>query len=174
MIGGLNIVGTIAKQILGGTPIGALVKKHGTKLVNEAKKHAKDLTTKRTAGEKQIRKATQGQRATREKRRQGQLEGVVVTSGIGTPSFDSSRKPSGKKKFLDRVVKKTERKPKKANAKLGKPSDIAKRLPTSHTVKKGDTFTSIAREKGTTVSKLKELNSVDPKKLQIGSKVKLR
>ena len=40
--------------------------------------------------------------------------------------------------------------------------------------KKGDTFTSIAREKGSTVAKLKELNKVDPKKLQIGSKVKLR
>jgi len=170
----IKIVGDIAKQILGGTAIGALVKKHGTRLVNEAKKHAKDLTTKRTPGQTKVRKATQGQRATREKRRQGQLEGAVVTSGIGTPSFSSGKPSSKKDKFLDRVVKKTERKPRKTNAKLGKPSDIAKRLPTSHTIKRGDTLTSIAREKGTTVAKLKELNKVDPKKLRIGSKVKLR
>ena len=71
-------------------------------------------------------------------------------------------------------VRKESREPKATGSRLGKTSDIAKRLPTTHTVKKGDTFTSIAREKGTTVAKLKELNKVDPKKLQIGSKVKLR
>ena len=63
---------------------------------------------------------------------------------------------------------------KKKGSTLSKSSDISKRIPTTYTVKKGDTFTSIAREKGTTVAKLKELNKVDPKKLQIGSKVKLR
>jgi|TARA_R100001460_G_scaffold103532_1_gene148766 LysM repeat protein len=164
----------VISLIQGGAAIAPLVKKYGASVVKEARKHIKDLTTKRTSGQKQIRKATQGQRATREKRRQGQLEGAVVTSGIGTPSFSSGKPSSKKDKFLDRVVKKTERKPRKTNAKLGKPSDIAKRLPTSHTIKKGDTLTSIAREKGTTVAKLKELNKVDPKKLRIGSKVKLR
>jgi LysM repeat protein len=63
---------------------------------------------------------------------------------------------------------------KKKGSTLSKSSDISKRIPTTYTVKKGDTFTSIAREKGTTVAKLKELNKVDPKKLQIGSRVKLR
>jgi len=173
MVGVLNIVGTIAKQILGGTPIGALVKKHGTKLVNEAKKHAKDLTTSRTGGQKQTAAAIKGTRTGRFLDRKGIAKGFAAGEVLRQAS--KTGKPSSKKdKFLDRVVKKTERKPKKTNAKLGKPSDIAKRLPTSHTIKRGDTFTSIAREKGTTVAKLKELNKVDPKKLQVGAKVKLR
>jgi len=161
----------VVRLLKEGKSVASLVKKYGKKAVDEAKKHIKDLTTKRTAGQTQIRKATQGQRATREKRRQGQVEGAVVTSGIGTPSFTL---PKDGKKGVGSKVRKESRKPKKTGSRLGKTSDIAKRLPTTHTVKKGDTFTSIAREKGTTVAKLKELNKVDPKKLQIGSKVKLR
>tara|TARA_X000001382_G_C3113399_1_gene160686 strand:- start:63 stop:677 length:615 start_codon:yes stop_codon:yes gene_type:complete len=63
---------------------------------------------------------------------------------------------------------------KKKGSTLSKSSDISRRIPTTYTVKKGDTFSSIAKEKGTTVSKLKELNTVDPRKLQIGSRVRLR
>jgi len=90
-----------------------------------------------------------------------------VTGTIATGGAVAAGAAKGSK------VRKDIREQKKGST-LSKSSDISKRIPTSYTVKKGDTFTSIAREKGTTVAKLKELNKVDPKKLQIGSKVKLR
>ena len=165
--------GAVVQAIKAGKTISSLIKKYGAKQVKEAQKHIKDMATSRTGGQKQTAAAIKGTRTGRFLDRKGVAKGLAAGEVLRQAS--KTGKPSSKKdKFLDRVVKKTERKPKKTNAKLGKPSDIAKRLPTTHTIKRGDTFTSIAREKGTTVAKLKELNKVDPKKLQIGAKVKLR
>ena len=44
----------------------------------------------------------------------------------------------------------------------------------THTIKKGDTYSSIAKKFGTTVSKLRELNKYADKKLPIGGKIKLK
>jgi LysM repeat protein len=93
--------------------------------------------------------------------------GAKVLGGIGAVGAIASAVTKGSRARKDI-------RDKKKGSTLSKSSDISKRIPTTYTVKKGDTFTSIAREKGTTVAKLKELNKVDPKKLQIGSKVKLR
>jgi len=47
--------------------------------------------------------------------------------------------------------------------------------PTTHTIIKGDTYTSIAKKYGLTIDSLKKLNpDVDPNKLQIGHVLKLR
>ena len=59
---------------------------------------------------------------------------------------------------------------KKEQAKKGK----VKKMPSTYTVRKGDTYTSIADRTGVTVKKLRELNNIDPKKLQIGKRLKLR
>ena len=59
---------------------------------------------------------------------------------------------------------------KKEQAKKGK----VKKMPSTYTIKKGDTYTSIAKKTGVTVKRLRELNNIDPKKLQIGQRLKLR
>lgn len=44
---------------------------------------------------------------------------------------------------------------------------------TSHTVKKGDTYSALAKKYGVTVASLQKLNGYDPRKIPIGAKLKV-
>ena len=44
---------------------------------------------------------------------------------------------------------------------------------TTHTVKKGDTYSSLAKKYGVTVASLQKLNGYDPRKIPIGAKLKV-
>ena len=57
------------------------IKKYGKKIVDEARKHANDLTTKPTPGQKKIAPVTKSQRATRDTARKS--AGVGVGVGVG-------------------------------------------------------------------------------------------
>jgi LysM repeat protein len=47
--------------------------------------------------------------------------------------------------------------------------------PTEHTIRPGDTVATIARQQGTTVPRIMELNNgLDPAKMQVGQKIRLR
>lgn len=79
------------------------VKKYGQKAVNEARKHMKDVTTKKTPGQKKIEPVTKSQRATRSTARRtaagtagltaGAYEAanVDLNKGKGLPVADMSR-----------------------------------------------------------------------------------
>jgi len=60
------------------------IKKYGQKSVTEAKKHVKDVTTKPTAGQKQIRTPVAAQRASRRAKRIGFGVGVGVAGAGAT------------------------------------------------------------------------------------------
>ena len=79
------------------------VKKYGKRAVDEARKHMKDVTTKKTPGQKKIEPVTKSQRATRSTARRtaagtagltaGTYEAanVDLDSGKGLPIADMSR-----------------------------------------------------------------------------------
>jgi hypothetical protein len=54
------------------------ITKYGAKAVREAQKHAKDMVTKKTPGQKQSAQATRGQRTNRETARRSAAVGVAV------------------------------------------------------------------------------------------------
>ena len=84
--------------------VGAAVAKYGRQLVNAAKKELKDLTSKRTDGQEKVRKATRGQRAFREGRREGAGAGAVAGFGAGATTAGDGTK--NKKKPLNEKTKK--------------------------------------------------------------------
>ena len=79
------------------------IKKYGRKAVDEARKHVKDVTTKKTAGQKKIEPVTKSQRATRSTARRTaagtagltaagyEAANVDLNSGKGLPVADMSR-----------------------------------------------------------------------------------
>ena len=69
------------------------IKKYGRAAVDKARKQAKDMTTKPTAGQKQIKKATQGQRTYRSGQRKAGATGV----GLGIAGSAAMRKEQGDK-----------------------------------------------------------------------------
>ena len=70
------------------------IQKYGSKLVNEAKKHMKDMKTKPTAGQKQTAPATRGQRTNRQTMRRSAATGVGV--GVaGTSAVYQAGKAGG-------------------------------------------------------------------------------
>ena len=72
---------------------GAIVKgaaKAAEKIAKGAKKHGKDLTTKKTDGQKKSEKATKGQRTYREGQRKAGAGGAVGGSGVTTATMSSS------------------------------------------------------------------------------------
>ena len=77
--GVMTVARYIAKQ-----GITKAIKKYGKKSVNQAKKHVKDVTTKPTAGQKQIRTPVAAQRASRRAKRIGFGVGVGVAGAGAT------------------------------------------------------------------------------------------
>jgi len=79
------------------------VKKYGRKAVDEARKHMKDVTTKKTPGQKKIEPVTKSQRATRSTARRTaagtagltaagyEAANVDLNSGKGLPVADMSK-----------------------------------------------------------------------------------
>jgi len=108
-----------------------------------AKKHAKDLVTKKTPGQKKISKATGGQL----KYREGQRAGFGAGS-VGTAAVTSLSGSSGSKK-----TKSPPSKGKVGRLKSKKPTG-----PKTVSVKSGDTLTKIAKDKNISLSMLKKLN----------------
>ena len=82
------------------------IKKYGKKIVDEARKHAKDLTTKPTPGQKKIAPVTKAQRATRDTARKsfgvgnvtGGTAGVGGTLAVTSAMSDKKQQPSAKPK----------------------------------------------------------------------------
>jgi uncharacterized protein involved in outer membrane biogenesis len=68
----------------------AAIKKYGKEVVDEAKKHIKDIKTKKTVGQAQTEKATQGQRTYRSGQRKAGTAGAV--GGYTAGSVDLSSK----------------------------------------------------------------------------------
>ena len=62
------------------------VKKYGKKAVDEARKHAKDLTTKKTPGQKKIEPVTKSQRATRSTARRT----AAGTAGLTAAGYEAA------------------------------------------------------------------------------------
>ena len=57
------------------------VKKYGQKAVDEARKHMKDIKTKKTQGQAKSEKATKGQRTYRSGQRKAGATGAGLTTG---------------------------------------------------------------------------------------------
>ena len=78
------------------------IKKYGKKIVDEARKHAKDLTTKPTPGQKKIAPVTKAQRATRDTARKSTGVGVGIgvggTLGANALMSDKNKQPKVKPK----------------------------------------------------------------------------
>jgi hypothetical protein len=82
------------------------IKKYGKKIVDEARKHAKDLTTKPTPGQKKIAPVTKAQRATRDTARKsfgvgnvtGGSAGIGGTLAVTSAMSDKKDKPKAKPK----------------------------------------------------------------------------
>jgi len=64
--------------------------KAAEKVAKEAKKHGKDLTTKKTPNQKKSEKATKGQRTYREGQRKAGAGGAVGGSGVTAATMSSS------------------------------------------------------------------------------------
>tara|TARA_X000001388_G_scaffold74064_1_gene66503 strand:- start:380 stop:778 length:399 start_codon:yes stop_codon:yes gene_type:complete len=80
----------LAPLILRSAAVSA-AKKYGPKLVKEAKKHYKDLTTPKTAGQSKIEKATKSQRATRDTARKAVAGGAVAGAVAGSSTKNKSK-----------------------------------------------------------------------------------
>ena len=79
-----------------GKAVAPLVKKYGAKAVKEGKKHLKDMKTKQTAGQKKIKPATLGQRATRSAKRK-----ITAVAGLAGAAGYTALKASEKKKLKE-------------------------------------------------------------------------
>ena len=69
------------------------VKKYGRKAVTEARKHMKDMTTKKSKGQAQSEKATKGQRTYRSGQRKAGVAGGAVVAG-GASVGAKKKKPA--------------------------------------------------------------------------------
>ena len=76
------------------------------------------------------------------------------------------------KTVADKRKERIERAKAKRNKPLSRPKNIKEQKTT--TIRKGDTYTSLAKRYDTTVKKLQELNPYPDKKLPIGKTIKLR
>jgi len=72
------------------------IKKYGKKAVDEARKHAKDLTTKKTPGQKKIEPVTKSQRATRSTARRT----AAGTAGLTAVGYEAANVDLNKGKGL--------------------------------------------------------------------------
>ena len=88
--------------------------------------------------------------------------GVAGTVGVGAIV----------KTVADKRKERIERAKAKRNKPLSRPKNIKEQKTT--TIRKGDTYTSLAKRYDTTVKKLQELNPYPDKKLPIGKTIKLR
>ncbi|WP_313150944.1 LysM peptidoglycan-binding domain-containing protein [Lysinibacillus capsici] len=61
----------------------------------------------------------------------------------------------------------------KANAGRKQTENKKSTKETTHTVKKGDTYSALAKKYGVTVASLQKLNGYDPRKIPIGAKLKV-
>ena len=86
----------VAKFILD-KGIKAAAKKYTKKAIADGKKHAKDLVTKKTTGQKQTTSATKGQRTYRAGQRVALGTGVAATSAVTTTSSKSKKTKLRKK-----------------------------------------------------------------------------
>ncbi len=75
----------------------AAAKKYTKKAISGGKKHAKDLVTKKTTGQKQTTAATKGQRTYRAGQRVALGTGVAATSAVTTTSSNSKKTKLRKK-----------------------------------------------------------------------------
>ena len=74
------------------------IAKYGAKAVREAQKHAKDMVTKKTPGQKQSAQATRGQRTNRETARRAATGGAVVAGAAGYQAGKNAGGTSNRKK----------------------------------------------------------------------------
>lgn len=81
---------TVARFIAS-SGVGKAIQKYGKKAVDAARKEYKDLTTKPTKGQEDVRSATRGQRATREARREGAVVGSAVGAGAASGTGSSKK-----------------------------------------------------------------------------------
>lgn len=91
-----------AARLIASKGVREAVKKYGKKIADEARKHAKDLTTKPTPGQKKIAPVTKSQRATRDTARKSTGVGVGIgvggTLGANALMSDKKDKPKAKTK----------------------------------------------------------------------------
>jgi len=93
----LAAIPTVA-AFLGRHGVTKAIKKYGKKAVDEARKHSKDLTTKKTTGQKKIEPVTKSQRATRSTARRTAAVAGPVGAAIGAGM--SKKKSAGSTKKL--------------------------------------------------------------------------
>ena len=75
------------------------IKKYGKKVVDEARKHVKDVTTKPTPGQTKIAPVTKSQRATRDTGRKGFIGGAAAGgAAVGAAMSDKKEAPKSKPK----------------------------------------------------------------------------
>ena len=99
----MAVQGMLAKEIIkyaAATSAGKAIAKYGKKAYEEARKHVKDLKTKKKPEQKQTEKGTKGQRTYREGQRSAGVTGagvgytaanVDLDSGKGLPIADMSQ-----------------------------------------------------------------------------------
>jgi hypothetical protein len=84
---------TIAKEIIkyaASTSAAKAIAKYGKKAYEEAKKHVKDMKSKKTTGQKQSEKGTKGQRTYREGQRKAGVAGGAAGYTAGNVDLSGS------------------------------------------------------------------------------------
>ena len=93
MVAPLVVAGAAAvARFIASKGMAAAVKKYGKKLAQQGAKHAKDMTTKPKAGQRQVEQATRGQRASRKAQRIGFGVGAVGAGLTGAAKIAEMRK----------------------------------------------------------------------------------
>jgi hypothetical protein len=89
----MAVQGKLAMEIMkyaAATSAGKAIKRYGKKAYEEARKHVKDLKTKKKPEQKQTEKMTQGQRTYREGQRKTGVGGAGIGSGVTAATMSSS------------------------------------------------------------------------------------
>jgi len=93
MVAPLVVAGAAAvARFIASKGMAAAIKRYGKKLAQQGAKHAKDMTTKPKAGQRQVEQATRGQRASRKAQRIGFGVGVAGAGLTGAAKIADMRK----------------------------------------------------------------------------------
>ena len=153
-------------------PAGNLTKNNAEKILSDKTPSTITKIGGRLRGERITQKTAGAEKSTitvgKSRTKARDLGETVVKGGAGIGIG------VGGTKAAERVSRKGESFTSAANAKKEKArKGKVKKMPSTYTIKKGDTYSSIAEKTGVTVKRLRELNKTDPKKLQIGKSVRL-
>jgi hypothetical protein len=93
MVAPLVVAGAAAvARFIASKGMAAAIKRYGKQLAQQGAKHAKDMTTKPKAGQRQVEQATRGQRASRKAQRIGFGVGVAGAGLTGAAKIADMRK----------------------------------------------------------------------------------